>query len=219
MEIRVSADITRACPDFEGAAILCSVQNSLHHPELWEQIARFEEQLLSDTALADVNQHPVIAATRRAYKVLGKDPNRYRPSAEALRRRLIRGLGLYKINTLVDLINVVSLCSGYSIGGFDATKIEGNLILGVGEADERFEAIGRGLLNIHGLPVYRDDRGGVGTPTSDEERTKIDPETKKILIIINGYNGRAGLPETVGLCSELLIKFANAREITSFYFK
>ncbi len=218
MDIRVSDDIRRACPHFVGAALICTVQNSLHHPGLWEQIARFEEKLLSDTSLSEVNQHPVIAATRQAYKVLGKDPNRYRPSAEALRRRLIRGLGLYQINTLVDLINVVSLVTGFSIGGFDYTRIEGALTLGVGRPGEHFEAIGRGVLNITGLPVYRDDNGGVGTPTSDEERTKILPETIKILIIINGYNGRSGLPEAIDLCSKLLTDYANAKDISSFYF-
>ena len=65
----------------------------------------------------------------QAYKRLGKDPNRYRPSAEALRRRILRGLPLYKIDTLVDIVNLVSIRSGYSIGGFDADKIVGGLEL------------------------------------------------------------------------------------------
>ena len=71
----------------------------------------------------------------------------------------------------MDLINLVSLKTRYSIGGFDADKVEGDVMLGVGKADEKFEAIGRGMLNIEGLPVYRDDIGAIGTPTSDEERT------------------------------------------------
>lgn len=84
-------------------------------------------------------------ATREAYKRCGKDPGRYRPSAEALRRRLMRGIPLYQIDTLVDLINLVSLRTGHSIGGFDADKIQGNrLELGIGKAEEPFEGIGRG---------------------------------------------------------------------------
>ena len=134
----------------------------------------------SETA-DSIKQQPAIAATREAYRRLGKDPSRYRPSAEALRRRLLRGLELYKIDTLVDLINLVSLRTGYSIGGFDADKIQGtDLCLGVGRAGEPFEGIGRGTLNIEGLPVFRDAVGGIGTPTSDNERTKMDVGTRPV---------------------------------------
>jgi DNA/RNA-binding domain of Phe-tRNA-synthetase-like protein len=154
-----------------------------------------------------------IYETRQAYKKLGKDPNRYRPSAEALCRRILKGYPLYKIDTLVDLINLVSIRTGYSIGGFDAGKIKGDLILGVGQADELFNGIGRGPLNIEGLPVYRDEQGGIGTPTSDEERTKIDISTTKLLMIINGYSGEEGLMEAVVYAKDLLEKYATARNI------
>ena len=76
------------------------------------------------------------------------------------------------------------------------------------KADEKFEAIGRGLLNIEGLPVYRDNIGGIGTPTSDEERTKITLETTNLLMIINGYSGEKGLAEVTKWAKELLNKHA-----------
>lgn len=93
-----------------------------------------------------------IHATREAYKKCGKDPSRYRPSGEALCRRILRGISLYQIDTLVDLINLVSIRFGYSIGGFDADKIVGDaLVLGIGKAGEPYEGIGRGELNIEGM--------------------------------------------------------------------
>ena len=178
---------------------------------LWEEINAFTEQLTTTTVAEDIKLQPVIAATREAYKRCGKDPSRYRPSAEALRRRLMRGLALYQIDTLVDLINLVSLRTGYSIGGFDADKIQGtNLVLGIGRADEAFEGIGRGVLNIEGLPVYRDLTGGIGTPTSDNERTKMDIETRHILAIINGYNGSDGLEEAAEMIRDLLKRYASS---------
>ena len=150
----------------------------------------------------------------KVYKKLGKDPNRYRPSGEALCRRLLKGQGLYQINTLVDLINLVSLKTGYSIGGFDADKIAGNLILGVGKADEPFKAIGRGTMNIKGLPVYRDSIGAIGNPSSDEERTKITAETSNLLMLINGYSGKEGLNEAVEYSTDLLKNYAEAYRIS-----
>jgi DNA/RNA-binding domain of Phe-tRNA-synthetase-like protein len=167
--------------------------------------------------MEDIKNRPAIEATRMVYKKLGKDPNRYRPSGEALCRRLLKGQGLYQIDTLVDLINLVSLKTGYSIGGFDADKIEGNLELGVGKQNEPFEAIGRGTMNIEGLPVYRDSIGGIGNPSSDEERTKISAETTHLLLLINGYSGMEGLSEAVEYSINLLKKYAQAYEIKYSY--
>lgn len=133
---------------------------------------------------------------------------------------LCGGLELYQIDTLVDLINLVSLRTGYSIGGFDADKIQGDsLELGIGRAEEPFEGIGRGTLNIEGLPVYRDRAGGIGTPTSDNERTKMGLETRRILAIVNGYNGREGLAEAAGMIQELLRKYADSDGETILYFE
>ena len=190
-EIKVSQEIKNACPVFAGAAVYAAVKNTAYCDGLWKEINTFTEDLTTTTQMADIKLQPVIAATREAYKRCGKDPGRYRPSAEALRRRLMRGIPLYQIDTLVDLINLVSLRTGHSIGGFDADKIQGNhLELGIGKAEEPFEGIGRGILNIEGLPVYRDSFGGIGTPTSDHERTKMDVGTTHILAIVNGYNGK-----------------------------
>ena len=63
------------------------------------------------------------------------------------------------------------------------------LTLGIGREGEPYEGIGRGMLNIAGLPVYRDAQGGVGTPTSDNERTKMTIETTHLVVLINGYDG------------------------------
>ena len=131
-----------------------------------------------------------IEATRRVYRACGKDPSRYRPAAEALIRRQLKGKDLYQIDTLVDLVNLASIRYGYSIGGFDADKFQGDtLTLGVGREGEPYEGIGRGMINIAGLPVYRDAKGGVGTPTSDNERTKISLSTTHLVVLINGYDG------------------------------
>ena len=131
-----------------------------------------------------------IAATRKVYRACGKDPSRYRPASEALIRRMLQGKNLYQIDTLVDLVNLASIAYGYSIGGFDADKFKGDtLTLGVGKAGEPYEGIGRGLINIEGLPVYRDEIGGVGTPTSDNERTKMELATTHLVVLINGYDG------------------------------
>lgn len=220
MNIIVTDEIQRVCPSFVGAAVEANVKNSEFCPALWNEINALGEQYRNSLTTETVKQMPSIAATRKVYKACGKDPSRYRPSAEALIRRMLQGKELYRIDAMVDLINLASIKYGYSIGGFDADKFVGDTItLGVGRAGEPYEGIGRGAINIEGLPVYRDAQGGVGTPTSDNERTKMDLNTVRTLVVINGYDGDAdNAMACAHFVQELLRKYANSDGGTVFKF-
>lgn len=213
IQVSISEEVATVCPDLHLCVLSCKVANTDSDPRLWEEISRTEEELRVSGRLEEINKWLPIRATRQAYKRFGKDPNRYRPSSEALHRRILRGLPLYRINTLVDCINLISIRSGYSIGGFDPDKIHGDLVLGVGREGELYHGIGRGPLNIAGLPVYRDALGGIGTPTSDEERTKIDRNTRHLLMIINAYSGPVGLQEAGAYGADLLKRYVSATNL------
>lgn len=214
MEIILGEEILAVAPGLRVIVVEADVENPPTGDELWSLIEAEGERLRRELQIPDIARRPAIAATRAAYKACGKEPNRYRPSAEALCRRVLQGKGLYRISTLVDVINLLSMRSGYSIGGFDADKIEGDTLrLGVGRHEEPFEAIGRGMLNIESLPVYRDAVSGIGTPTSDIERTKITDGTKRLLMTVNIYG--EGMPdeEFERLTEDVLTRFASARNI------
>ena len=199
IQISVSPEIRERCPEFVGTAVVANVRNSAFNAELWEEIEAFISDYRQRYTVDSIKEMPSIEATRTAYRRCGKDPSRYRPSGEALVRRTLKGNELYRVSTLVDLINLASIAYGYSIGGFDADKIEGDaLCLGIGREGEPYEGIGRGVLNIEGMPVYRDAIGGIGTPTSDHERTKLSLETTSLLTIVNGYDGNR---ENVDACA------------------
>ena len=216
MQIIISDEIQKICPSLTLGIVQANVLNSPTPQFLSEEMTALETEFRQQYTLEELNKRPAILATRLAYKALGKEPGRYRPSAEALCRRILREIPLYRVDTLVDIINIVSVKTGFSIGAFDLNKIEGEkLILGVGKAGVEFEAIGRGQLNIEGLPVYRDTVGGIGTPTSDHDRTKITSDTRQLLVIINGYNGEEGLQRAINLSVDLLKKYADAKEIQS----
>lgn len=216
MKVSISSLVAEACPGMQAGIIKASVINSETSDALWDELQAEAARIAATYATDTLSKRPAIASTRQAYKTFGKDPARYRVSSEALCRRAIRGLDLYRINTLVDLINVVSMRSGYSIGGFDADRIEGDMTLGVGTADDLFYGIGRGQLNIEGMPVYRDNVGGVGTPTSDNERTKITMDTTHLLITINAYTPEMPLEECMQWTIELLNKYAQATDVESY---
>ena len=213
MKIIIEDSIKEACPDVRIGLIRAKVVNSELSEELNKEIQSLSEKIKSSYELLWINKRPAIAATRQLYKKLGKDPNRYRVSSEALCRRIVKGMGIYQINVLVDLINLVSIGSGYAIGGFDADKIQGDAVtLGVGTADDKFEGIGRGVLNVEGLPLYRDAIGGIGSPTSDEERTKIGLETTHLQLQINAFDEEMPLEDTIDWSVSLLKRYVCATD-------
>lgn len=190
MQILFSTEIQAACPRLCVATLEATVRNTAYDEALWQQIRAEEDELKSRFTPDSLKSRSGIAATRAVYRALGKDPSRYRPSNEALVRRFLQGKTLYQISTLVDVNNLASIKWAYSIGGFDRDKIEGDtLTLGVGRAGDPYEGIGRGPINIESLPVYRDAKGGIGTPTSDNERTKIGLDTTHVYFTISGYDG------------------------------
>lgn len=216
MNIIVSEEIEKVCPGFVGAAVEADVVNSEYNAELWAEINDLGEKYKAEYTTETVKTISGIEATRRVYRACGKDPSRYRPAAEALIRRMLQGKELYQIDTLVDLINLASIAFGYSIGGFDADKFVGDtLTLGIGREGEPYEGIGRGMLNIAGLPVYRDSEGGVGTPTSDNERTKIELSTRHVLVLVNGYDGNeAQVKANAEYIIQLFEKYAQGKNCT-----
>lgn len=187
--VEITPDLGEKCPNMVLGNILCVVKNTPFDEKLWEEIKQVNKYISVNYNLSTIKEQLNISKTREIYRLCGKNPHRYRPSSESLYRRIVKGNRLYQINTIVDLINLFSLQSGYSIGAFDADKITGNIKAGVGRENEEFVGIGRGQLNIQGMPVIRDEKGGVGTPTSDHERSAISKETKRVFININAYTG------------------------------
>lgn len=214
IDINIDPRITAVCPNIKIGLIRADVVNSETCDELWQEIEQAAIEVTSTYELLAINSRPAIAGTRKLYKALGKDPGRYRVASEQLCRRIVKGLGIYRLTTLIDVVNLVSIKSGYAISGLDSDKIEGNtLSLGVGEKDEVYHGIGRGLLNIEGMPVYRDAIGGIATPTSDEERTKFTIDTTTVQININAFAPEMPIEQAVEMMVHLLQKYAQATNI------
>ena len=221
MKVIVSQEIERACPAFVGACVEAQVVNTPYNEALWQEIEAMGERFRQELTTESLKDMTSIAATRRVYKACGKDPSRYRPASEALIRRMLQGKELYQRDTLVDLVNLASIAYGYSIGGFDADRFVGDtLTLGIGREGEPYEGIGRGMINIHGLPVYRDAEGGVGTPTSDHERTKMTIDTRHLVVLINGYDGNEQrVRKNAEYIHELLRKYCQSDGGSYFIYK
>ncbi len=211
--IYISNNLAKKIPGIKLSCIECDVRIEEKNEMLWGEIQNKIVELGANLKVEDISKIPTISESRKAYKACGKDPARYRLSAEALLRRVLKRNEIYQINNVVDLLNLVSISTGFSIGGYDADKIEGDIIFGIGDNNEPYSAIGRGELNIEFLPLFRDGKGAFGTPTSDSERTSVSVQTKRFLMIIIDFSSSLQLNEATNLAMDLLEKYANATNI------
>jgi len=215
--MREMIDLTIA-PEFKakisGVAvgwITATVLNSPHDEGLWREIEATASRFKGMT-MDEARKFPPIKALRDAYRALGNDPTRYRGSNEALVRRITQGKDLYRVNTVVDINNLVSLETLNSAGTFDLDHVQPPIIFRVGQPGESCFGIGRGEIKIEGLPVFADLRGPFGSTTSDSERTMLRLETTKILMVVISFLGTDGMDAVVQRPARLLERYAGARE-------
>lgn len=208
--ISISDELKNKVPEMELSCIECDVCVQQKDEVLWDNIQQKIIEISANTKVEQISRMPAISASRKAYKACGKDPSRYRLSAEALLRRVIKRNELYQVNNVVDLLNFVSISTGFSIGGYDVNKIQGKVSFGIGENKEPYSGIGRGVLNIESLPVFRDELGAFGTPTSDSERTSVTFKTKRFLMVIVGFGAIRELAQATVLAKKLLVNYAQA---------
>lgn len=177
--------------------IRCKVKVEESSKELLQEIDDFSKEL-QDTIqkVPDIPKREQIAVTRRAYRAFGKDPSRYRSSAEAMCRRIVQGKGLYHINNVVDCGNLFSIKTGYSLGIYDAEKIGEKVIWHVASEGTCYKGIGKDEINIEFLPVLEDEKSPFGNPTSDSVRTRVTEETTEILAVVFGFSETTGGIET-----------------------
>jgi len=213
-KIIVNDEIKKLLPNLILGIMEVEVTTQPTSEELMEIINRQAGELESILTPESIREMETVKANKDAYRKLGKDPNRYRPASEALLRRVANGKGLYFINNVVDILNLTSINTGYSICGYDIDKISGDITFGIGEKDEPYEGIGRGTLNIERLPVFRDGIGAFGTPTSDSVRTMVTEETTTFLMIIIGFGNKPNIDKALNDTAKLYQKFASGKVLT-----
>jgi DNA/RNA-binding domain of Phe-tRNA-synthetase-like protein len=149
-----------------------------------EREPRLDEPLAA--AEAAVRAHPPdeTAAVRTMYKRVGIDPTKRRPSSEALLRRVRRGEPLPRINAMVDVCNWCSLEFQLPYGLYDASRIEGDVVLRLGAEGESYPGIRKDDVHVGGRITLADARGPFGNPTSDSARTMVTPATARALVVV-----------------------------------
>ena len=207
-DVTIDAELKTKCPRTALGCVTAHVEGHTSPEALIAELQSSEQSILRLREPRSVLESSQILSTRAAYKALGKDPARYRGSAEALLRRIIAGKGLPRINAVVDIINLVSVESRLPIGLYDLAHVSGDIVFRAGRAGETYKGIGKYDLNLEGLPVFCDAVGPHGSPTSDSERTMVTSETRSVLAVIISFGGKEGLDRWAQRMSELFALYA-----------
>jgi DNA/RNA-binding domain of Phe-tRNA-synthetase-like protein len=155
------------------------------------EIAAYGSEVRERYGTAKSGEVPAVEDARVLYKALGIDPTKTRPSNEALLRRVLKGEALYRVNTLVDALNLCSLREQLPFGLYDLAQVAPPVVLRRGLAGEAYEGIRKGAVNVDGRPVLADARGPFGNPTSDSARTMITTATTRALVTAYAPSGYA----------------------------
>jgi len=193
--------------------VQCRVVVQPSSRQLLEAIDVVCRRLMDSMSIEQIKSREHIAQTRACCKALGKDVKRYRNSAEALNRRVLQGKGLYQINNVVEVNNLISLDTGYSLGSYDLEKLEGDIVWKPAGEGVHYQGIGKEAVNIEFLPVLSDRQGFFGNPNSDSTRAMITPQTTQLLMCVFGFGGAQPLQPMLEQMCDALQTYCQATEL------
>jgi DNA/RNA-binding domain of Phe-tRNA-synthetase-like protein len=213
MKLSIDPGLKKKCPSIALGCVTAHVRTGESSLELLADLDLCEGGILKNADPRAILEAPAISAARAAYRALGKDPARYRGSAEALLRRIISGKHFPSINCVVDIINLVSVESRLPIGLYDLAKVQGDIVFRVGRSGETYKGIGKFDLNLEELPVFCDGAGPHGSPTSDSERTMVTSSTESVAAILISFGGPQPLEVWSRRMTGLMERYAEGREL------
>ena len=208
----IDPDFKARIPALTVGFVVANVRNTEHNDALWQEIETATKRFRGMT-MEQVRRFPRIKSLRDAYRSLGNDPTRYRGASEALIRRIVQGKELYRVNTVVNVCNLVALETLFSTGIFDFNAIAPPIAFRLGQSGERYSGIGRGEIKLERLPVFADASGPFGCTTNDSERTMVQLETTKVLLVVISFMGSDGVAVVIDRAAELLVKYCEANDM------
>jgi DNA/RNA-binding domain of Phe-tRNA-synthetase-like protein len=212
MEIKIALAGTKlGVVEADGASVV------LVHPDLAKLMDDVCASKRAEFTVESLAEAEPVRSVRAMFRAWGMDPSKYRPSSEALLRRVVQGKGLYRVSNVVDIGNLGSLETGWPYGCYDRSKISPPVALRHGTVGEKYEGIGKQTWHLEGRPVLADSAGPFGSPISDSTRSMITESAEQIMIAIYAPArvSDASLNRAMTRLKERLTQFASATDVRS----
>ncbi|MGG1675977.1 B3/4 domain-containing protein [Neobacillus sp. NRS-1170] len=185
MEIQVSSDLFKEIPHFKLGVIEYKGITVGDSPQMLKgRLQMFQESIYFDLEDKNVTDLSGIQEWRAIFKRIGKDPNRYRHSAEALYRRVQKQNYLSSVQSAIDINNFFSLQYQVPIGIYDLNRLEGHVEIRLGAEGEEYIGLNGRSNSLERLIVASDKKGPFGSPFVDSARTPVTLDTMNALQIV-----------------------------------
>ncbi|KAA0547332.1 hypothetical protein FZW96_10660 [Bacillus sp. BGMRC 2118] len=178
MKVTIDSSVSSKVPDFKVGIITYEEITVSSSPQMIK--GRF--QLYQESIAFDLDNQPLsefqgIKEWRSVFKKLGMDPSKYRPSHEALTRRIAKRDFLAPIHSAADINNFFSLQYGIPIGIYDKQNLTGDILIKLGQKDEQYEGLNNRIIDANQKLISTDESGPFGSPFVDSRRTAVTEET------------------------------------------
>jgi DNA/RNA-binding domain of Phe-tRNA-synthetase-like protein len=161
MKLIISSEVAQKYPGLRIAFVVArGIRNGAVDAALEARSRQAEEQLrqrFPDPAALETL--PPLVAWREIYRSFNVNPKKYRPSAEALIRRVVKGGALPSINLATNAYLLPQLEYLLPVGGYDLAQLDGDITLRFSPGQESFTPIGGDgpELTNQGEVVYADN--------------------------------------------------------------
>ena len=217
MKLKITNELKKLVPSFKVSCYTFTTLEKNDKENLSNDLTKAFNNIAKEYQekyiLSEVTKIPKLKSTRDGYKMLGKDPSHTRPACEALVRRIIRDGSIYRLGNLIDFGNYLSIKLMKSVCMVDLDKIQGDVTIRIGSDSDYYEGINRGMINVTNLPLYTDEIGPFGNPTSDTIRTAITNDTTNVLIMLIHFDDNIEDEDEMLLLLNKYLKITNLTKI------
>jgi len=217
--LTVSRDVRERFKDLDIKYKVIKDVNVKPYNEDLEDLKREVIQEVMETySLETLKDRETFKAYRRFFWMIGIDPTKIRPAAEALIRRILRGKGIPRINTLVDAYNLASIKTEIALAAFDLGRLEETLTLRFGRGGEEFRGIGmKEPMRLKGgeVVISSGEKVIAVYPYRDSEETKITSKTREVMIVACGVPGinMFRLENAIQLSCRFILRFCGGHVV------
>ncbi|MGY5858628.1 MAG: phenylalanine--tRNA ligase beta subunit-related protein [Candidatus Thorarchaeota archaeon] len=181
-------------------------------------------EIRSQMTLEEAKDDPIFRSYRDLYWTFGMDPTKLRVSSEAVLRRVLKGLNLWRISDVVDIINLASAYHKIPIGLTDISKLEGDLVIRSAHKGEIFQRIGGKTITCRGREIVVADESKIvcfGYATHDSEFTMITKDTSSVLILLYGAEAvtRTVMEDALKVTLDMIGRFLECAVSESIIFR
>ncbi|MGG1664566.1 B3/B4 domain-containing protein [Brevibacillus sp. NRS-1366] len=185
MKVQLDPSVSERLPRFSLGILHYSGASVSDSPKMLQgRINYYVESLRLEHEVSRLSEIEGIREWRSTFKRAGIDPSRYRPSSEALLRRLLQGNPFFWINSAVDVNNFFSVLHALPFGIYDLNHLAGDVFCRIGHVDDRYEGLNGREVQMEGKLLLADEKGAFGSPIVDSKRSCVTEQTRDLLHVI-----------------------------------